>query len=168
MIAATWIRRVTAKQEVTVATQAFTLRTPVNDSDRDVTPKASSTRETGGVKFERGPRSVAVVHVKGVLSGVAAIFIALLGPGLLQALKDISGQQSTGLGAIAGGFWIPFFSPLFWILAVSSFVLFLTASRLGNKVLRVLLFWIPTLFVSALGFGLVALFTYGWMHFRKG
>lgn len=109
-----------------------------------------------------------MIYMKGVLSGVAAIFIALLGPGLLQALKGISGQQATGLGAIAGGFWIPFFSPLFWILAVSSFVLFLTANRLGNKVLRVLLFWIPTLFVSALGFGLVALFTYGWMHFRKG
>jgi O-antigen/teichoic acid export membrane protein len=45
--------------------------------------------------------------------------------------------------------------------------LFLTASRLGSKVLGVVLFWIPALFVSARGFGLVALFTYGWMHFRK-
>jgi hypothetical protein len=108
-----------------------------------------------------------VIYLKGALSGVAAIFVALLGPGFLQALKSISGQQATGLGAIAGGFWNPLFSPLFWILAISSFVLFLTASRLGSKVLRVVLFWIPTLFVSALGFGLVALFTYGWMHFRK-
>jgi hypothetical protein len=107
-----------------------------------------------------------VIYVKGVLSGVAAIFVALLGPGLLQALKSFNGQQATGLGAIAG-FWNPLFSPLFWILAISSFVLFLTASRLRSKVLRVVLFWIPTLFVSALGFGLVALFTYGWMHFRK-
>jgi hypothetical protein len=85
---------------------------------------------------------------------------------LLQALKSISRQQANGLGAIAG-FWNPLFSPLFWILAISSFVLLLTASRLGSKVLRIVLFWIPTLFVSALGFGLVALFTYGWMHFRK-
>jgi hypothetical protein len=126
----------------------------------------SPLKETRRVKFERGPRSVAVIYVKGVLSGVAAIFVALLGPGLLQALKSISGQQATGLGAIAG-FWNPLFSPLFWILAILFFVLFLTASRLGSKVLRVVLFWIPTLFVSALGFGLVALFTYGWMHFRK-
>jgi hypothetical protein len=123
-------------------------------------------KECRGVKFERGPRSVAVIYLKGVLSGVAAIFVALLGPGLLQALKSISRQQANGLGAIAG-FWNPLFSPLFWILAISSFVLFLTASRLGSKVLRIVLFWIPTLFVSALGFGLVALFTYGWMHFRK-
>jgi hypothetical protein len=108
-----------------------------------------------------------VIHLKGVPSGVAAIFVALLGPGFLPALKSISGQQATGLGAIAGGFWNPLFSLLFWILAILSFVLFLTASRLGSKVLRVVLFWIPTLFVSALGFGLVALFTYGWMHFRK-
>ena len=107
-----------------------------------------------------------MIYVKGVLSGVAAIFVALLGPGLLQALKSISRQRAIGLGAIAG-FWNPLFSPLFWILAISSFVLFLTASRLGSKVLRIVLFWIPTLFVSMLGFGLVALFTYGWMHFRK-
>ena len=106
-----------------------------------------------------------MIYVKGVLSGVAAIFVALLGPGLLQALKSISRQQATGLGA--AGFWNPLFLPLFWILAISSFVLFVTASRLGSKVLRIVLFWIPTLFVSALGFGLVALFTYGRMHFRK-
>jgi uncharacterized membrane protein len=68
--------------------------------------------------------------VKGVLSGASAIFVALLGLGLLQALKSIRGQQATGLGAIAGGFWNPLFSPVFWILAISSFVLFLTASRL--------------------------------------
>lgn len=88
--------------------------------------------------------------------------------GVVAGSEGHQRATSNWIGAIAGGFWIPFFSPLFWILAVSSFVLFLTASRLGNKVLRVLLFWIPTLFVSALGFGLVALFTYGWMHFRKG
>jgi hypothetical protein len=63
-----------------------------------------------------------VIYLKGVLSGVAAIFVALLGPGFLQALKSISGQQATGLGAIAGGFWNPLFSPLFWILAILSFV----------------------------------------------
>src|ERR1700720_3855346 len=83
-----------------------------------------------------------------------------LGPGLVQALKSIIRQQATGLGA--AGFRNPLFLPLFWILAISSFVLFFTASRLGSKVLRIVLFWIPTLFVSALGFGLVALFTYGW------
>src|SRR5580692_8208899 len=76
----------------------------------------SPLKEPRRVKFDRGPRSVAVIYVKGVLSGVAAIFVALLGPGLLQALKSISGQQATGLGAIAG-FWNPLFSPLFWILA---------------------------------------------------
>jgi hypothetical protein len=102
--------------------------------------RESPLKEPRRVKFERGPRSVAVIYVKGVLSGVAAIFVALLGPGLLQALKSISGQQATGLGAIAGGFWNPLFSPVFWILAISSFVLFLGASRLGSKVLRVVLF----------------------------
>jgi len=65
-----------------------------------------------------------VIYVRGVLSGVAAIFVGLLGPELLRALKSISGQQAIGLGAIAGGVWNPLFSPLFWILAVSSFVFF--------------------------------------------
>jgi len=72
------------------------------------------------------------------------------------------------LAATAGGLSEAIFSPLFWILAVSFFALFFTASRLRSNVLRVILFWTPTVIISTLGFGVFALFVYAWLHFRKG
>ena len=87
-----------------------------------------------------------MTYVRIVLSGLAAIFVALFGPWLVVALKGMGQQRATGLAAIAGG---PlFFSPLVWILAFSFFALFFTASGLHSKVLRVILFWIPTIAVD--------------------
>jgi hypothetical protein len=107
-----------------------------------------------------------VTYVRIVLSGLAAIFVALFGPWLVVALKGMGQQRATGLAAIAGG---PlFFSPLVWILAFSFFALFFTASGLHSKVLRVILFWIPTIAVSSLGMGLFSLFAYAWIQLRKG
>lgn len=106
-----------------------------------------------------------MTYLKGALSAVAAIFVALLGAG--GFLKGISEQKATGLGAVAGGFMQAFLSPLFWILAISFFALFLAASRLSSKALQVLLFWIPTIIISTLGSGLFALFTYAWWHSRN-
>jgi hypothetical protein len=54
----------------------------------------------------------------------------------------------------------PPFSPLFWILAVLFFALLFAASRFKNKLLRVFLFWIPTLTVSVFCVAIGALFTY--------
>ncbi len=96
-----------------------------------------------------------MAYVRGALSGVAAIFVALLGPGLLAALRDVSILESL-------------LSPLFWIVAVSFFTLFFAASRLSSKPLRILLFWTPALAISTLGFGLFVLFTYAWIHFKQG
>jgi hypothetical protein len=71
-------------------------------------------------------------YVKGILSGLAAMFLAqCVGP--WSMFKGISEQKATGLGAVAGGLR----SPLFWTLALLFFALFLAASRLGNKILRV-------------------------------
>jgi hypothetical protein len=111
---------------------------------------------------------MSVTYVRGVLSAVAAIFIASLGPGLLNAFWEIGQQKATGLGVIFGALLESPLSPQFWILAILFFCLFFAASRLSSKVLRVSLFWTPTLFVSTLGFAFVAFFTYLWMHFRKG
>jgi len=113
-------------------------------------------------------REVAVAYVKVVLSGLAAIFIALLGPGFVMALRNANPEKATGLAAIAGGLVEAISSPLFWILSVSFFALFFMTSRLRNKVLQGVLFWTPTVVVSTLGFGLLALFAYGWLRFRKG
>jgi len=99
-------------------------------------------------------------YFKGVLSGVAAILLAEFIPGSWSAFGGVFEQKATGLGAVAGGLTGSIFSPLFWLLAILFFALFFSASRLGNKLLRVFLFWIPTLLVSTLGIAIVALFTY--------
>jgi uncharacterized membrane protein len=109
-----------------------------------------------------------VTYLRGVLCGVAAIFVALVGPGLLHAFREIGQQKATGLGAVVGGVLVSLLSPQFWILAILFFGLFFTASRLSSKALRVVLFWTPTVVFSTLGFGYVALLTYLWIHFRKG
>jgi hypothetical protein len=107
-------------------------------------------------------------YIKGILSGVAAIFLAeSVGPWSVL-FRGIREQKATGLGAVAGGFMWSVFSPLFWILALLLFALLFAASQLGNKILRVFLFWIPTVTVSVLVAAIVALFTYLSIHFRNG
>jgi len=103
-----------------------------------------------------------VDYVKGVLSGLTAIILA----GSWSMFQGISKEKATGLAAVAGGIAESALSPLFWILAALFFALFFAASRLGNKFLRVLLFWIPTLTVSALSMAIVALVIYVVIHFR--
>ena len=91
-----------------------------------------------------------VTTLRCVLSAVAAVFVALLGFGLVFALRV---TKATGLAAVAGGCLEGFFSPLFWILAVSLFALFFAASRLNSKPLRIFLFWIPVTAISIVGLG---------------
>jgi len=105
-------------------------------------------------------------YVKGILSGLAAIFLAEFLPGSLETFRGMSQEKATGLAAFVGGLEESVFSPLFWALAVLFFVLFFAASRLGHKILRVFLFWIPSLMVSAFGLAIVALFTYVFIDSR--
>jgi hypothetical protein len=100
---------------------------------------------------------------KQILSGVAAIFSAEFAVQLLPggAFRGISETRPTGWGL----FWL-MFPTLFWLLAVLFFGLFLAVSRLGNKPLRIFLFWIPTLSVSTLGVGYLALLTYLVTHVK--
>jgi hypothetical protein len=93
-----------------------------------------------------------MTYLRGMLSGIAAIFVVLLGPGLLFAFSQ---QKATGLGVVHGALIENLVSPRFWILTILLSCLFFAASRLSSKVLRVLLFWTPTLVISALGFGFV-------------
>lgn len=101
-----------------------------------------------------------MAYVKGVLSAATAIFLALCMPGVSDAFRGISQEHATGLAAVAGGLTASLLTPLFWIVAIAIFLLFFAAGRLHSKALRILLFWTPTLIVSTLGFGLIALFTY--------
>lgn len=106
--------------------------------------------------------------VRGILSALAAIFVALLGPGLASVLWGINNSKATGLAAVVGGFLEGLFSPLFWILAFSFFVLFFAASRLSSRPLRIILFWTPVSAISILGLGIFSLFTFLWIHLRRG
>jgi len=56
---------------------------------------------------------------------------------------------------------------VFWTLAILFFALLFMASRLGNKVLRVLLFWIPTLTVLSFSIALAGLLTYLFIRFKQ-
>jgi len=106
--------------------------------------------------------------LRGMVSGMAAIFIGLFAPGLILSIRNISTSKATGLSAVAGGLTATLFTPLFWILAILFFFLFLLASRLGSRLLRVLLFWVPATAVSILGIAVFALLVYAWSHFRAG
>jgi hypothetical protein len=90
-------------------------------------------------------------YVRGVLSALAAIFIAEF----VSIWPSLRGSKATGLAVLLA-------SPLslrFWIVGILLFGLFFAASR-GSTILRVLFFWIPTLVVSALGFAFLGLLTY--------
>jgi nucleoside recognition membrane protein YjiH len=100
-------------------------------------------------------------YVKGILSGLAAIFIAEFA--FFWPL--LRGSKATGLAALAALFVESIFSPRFWIVGVLLFGLFFAASR-SSSILRVLFFWIPTLVVSALGFAFLGMCTYLFMRFR--
>ncbi|HTS06824.1 MAG TPA: hypothetical protein VMP68_14695 [Candidatus Eisenbacteria bacterium] len=105
---------------------------------------------------------------RGTLSALAAVFVGLLGPGLFFALRGINNSKATGLAAVLGGFLESFFSPWFWILAILFFALFFAASRLSSKPLRLLLFWTPATAISILGLSIFSLFTFLWLHARRG
>ena len=109
-----------------------------------------------------------MAFVRVALSGVAATFVALLAPGVVAALRNMSPQKATGLAACAGWLLEALVSPLTWILAIVFFALFFAASRLKSKVLQVLFFWAPTVIISTLGFGLLALFAYLLLQIRRG
>ena len=107
---------------------------------------------------------VALSYAKSILSGIAGVILAIIGPGLIYALRGISAEKATGLAAVAGGLSGALFSPLFWILAVFLTLSFWSASRLHNRALRVFLFWIPTLFISTIGMAIVTLMGYVYLR----
>jgi|SRR5450631_1763139 len=67
--------------------------------------------------------------------------------------RGISAEKGTGFTAVAAGTMGSIFSPWFWILALLFSVFFYFSAGFKNRALRILLFWIPTIITSALGFG---------------
>jgi len=104
--------------------------------------------------------------LRGIVSAPAGILIALFAPGLIFSIRNISTSKAKGLSATAGGLTTILFTPSFWILAILFFFLFFAASRLGSRVLRVFLFWVPATAISALGIAIFALMVFAWIRFR--
>jgi hypothetical protein len=107
-----------------------------------------------------------VAYLRVALSGTAAIFVALLVPFYLL-MAPIGSASAIAIDLITAVLRASIVSPRLWLIAIVFFGLFFLASGLNSKVMRVVLFWIPTLAVSTFGFGISALWTYGWMLLRK-
>ena len=106
-------------------------------------------------------------YVKGILSGLAAVILAEVIPGIWWAFTGMSKSKATGIAVVWAGLIESLFSFRFWILAILFFALFFAASRLASKPLRVVLFWIPSLTVISVSIAVVALFTYVIVHVRQ-
>ena len=106
-------------------------------------------------------------YVKAILSALAALTLAELVPLPGSVFSGISGSKATGLAVLAGGLLESVFSPLFWIIAITIFALFFFASRLNTRLLRITLFWIPTLAVCGTAFAIMSLITYLAIRFRN-
>ena len=106
---------------------------------------------------------------KEVLSALAAILLSLLLPTLRaipMIIKGIDDGRGTGFAVNLGGLFERLHSPAFWILVVLFFALFLAASRIGDRFLRLFLFWTPTLSIAVVGLVISGLFTFVFMRSR--
>lgn len=101
-----------------------------------------------------------MAYFRALLSVVAALLLAILGPPLFYSFQ--SGEKAIGLSVFR------VFSPSVGISTILFFALFFAASRLNSKWLRVLLFWTPVTITSTLGLGFLALFAYAWLHVPRG
>ena len=107
-----------------------------------------------------------MAYVRAFLSGFTAISLSLCVPGLISTFRGISGEKATGIAVLWAGLLEAALSPLFWIVAGVLFAIFFTFSRLESKALRVVLFWVPSLFVLSLVVGLSAIL--GYLRFHQG
>lgn len=110
----------------------------------------------------------AVTYLKVVLSAVAAIFAELLGSVIWMMFKLAGPSKAIGISALLGMALGRLFSPLFWVFAILLFALLFAAGRLGNKSVRVVLFWFPAMAILIVGFAVFSLFAYLLAHPRHG
>jgi len=99
-----------------------------------------------------------MTYARSGLSAFAALILAALIVAVTTTFKDASQEKAVGLAVIPASMLESIFSPMFWVLAICFFTVFLATGRLTNGALRGLLFWFPTLFVSSLGIGLLSWF----------
>ena len=107
-------------------------------------------------------------YLKGVVATIGAFFLAMFVPTSWTLVHGLSAERGTGLAVVAGTTLDSIVSPWFWPLGLLFSAAFYFSGRLENKPLRVLLFWIPTIVASAMGFGLSVLVTIVWARFQRG
>jgi hypothetical protein len=96
-----------------------------------------------------------------VLSGIATMTIVLVGPWLIFAIMH--GEKATGMAALTA----TLLSPVSWVAFCLVFGLLWATGRLNNKALRIILFWIPTVVISTIGFAFAALILFVVLHAPK-
>jgi hypothetical protein len=109
-----------------------------------------------------------MAYFKGALATIATMFLAILIPMFWTTFRGLSSEKATGLTVFTAGFLESILSPWFWIFAVLFSVFFYFSGHFDNKVLRILLFWIPTIAASITGFGFWALCTFLALRFGRG
>jgi hypothetical protein len=86
-----------------------------------------------------------VLYVKTALTSLTSMILAMFVPTFWTSFRNIGQEKATGLGAVAGGMFENLFSGWFLILFLSFLALFFVTGRLGDKTLRILFFWVPTI-----------------------
>ena len=109
-----------------------------------------------------------MTYLKVVLSAVAAIFADLLGSAIWTMFQLSDPSKAIGITALLGMALERLRSPLFWVFAILLFALFFAAGRLRNKSVRIVLFWLPAMAISIVGFAVFSLFAYLLGHVRHG
>jgi hypothetical protein len=109
-----------------------------------------------------------VALLKILLSGITTITLLLIGGPIVMMYPAIRAEKATGLAAVAGGLTEALHTPLFWFAGVLFFFLFWWVGRLHSKILRVLLFWVPTVLLTVVGSLIFALVMYAYMHRPNG
>ena len=107
-----------------------------------------------------------MLWLKNILCGVAAVFVAEFVPAVYWFVRDANSQKATGFAVLPFAFIESLLSPLFWVLAISFFFFFRWASRNGNAVVRVILFWVPGVTSSIFSAGFLATVGYLYWHYR--
>ena len=106
--------------------------------------------------------------LKVLLSGITTVAILLIGWPLVTLYSSIRAEKATGLAAVAGGITDALHAPLFWFCGILIFLLFWYAGRLKSKILRVVLFWIPTILATVVASLVFVLVMYAYMHRPNG
>ncbi|MGA7684547.1 MAG: hypothetical protein WCC32_01195 [Terriglobales bacterium] len=102
-------------------------------------------------------------YLKGTLSALAALTTVVFGPMIVMAIRHR--EQATGLAVISPG--KEQLSPVFWLSFLVIFGMFWITGRLGNKFIRVFVFWIPATTISAIGCIVLTFVLYVHFHFHR-